>query len=160
MRERRCVLLVLLVVASTRALASDGPPESLTIRSGDATLSRLALATRRTRPVSGCLDQPRQRPHARTTGVARPYEQRPRLSARCSSRRGNVCLLVFRRGVGLSSDVGKNAIDLMDGALARDSQEARDTLQLQLLEHREVGDAAAALAALRARSDVDSRRVS
>jgi len=61
---------------------------------------------------------------------------------------------------GRSSDISKSAIDLMEDAFAREGQEARNAMQLQLLEHRELDDAAAALAALRARPDVDARRVS
>jgi hypothetical protein len=41
MLERRGVVLLLLVVASTSTLARSGRPESVTIRSGDAKLHAL-----------------------------------------------------------------------------------------------------------------------
>jgi carboxymethylenebutenolidase len=160
MRERHCVLLVLLVVTSTRAFASDGPPESLTIRSGDATLHALLWRPEGHGPFPAVLiDHGSGRTREQLARLG-PYEQQAVTVCPVFNRHGYVCLFMFRRGVGPSSDAGKNAIDLMDGAFARDGQEARNTLQLQLLEHRELDDAAAALAALRARSDVDSRRVS
>jgi len=67
---------------------------------------------------------------------------------------------MFRRGVGPSSDLDKNAVDLLDEASARGGLEARNALQLQLLEGRELEDAAAGLAALRGRHDVDRANVS
>jgi len=46
-----------------------------------------------------------------------------------------VFLFLFRRGVGLSADQGTNAVDLMNSELAAHGQEARNTLQLRLLEN-------------------------
>src|SRR5205807_7944326 len=60
---------------------------------------------------------------------------------------------------GLSADQGTNAIDLMNSELAAHGQDARNTLQLRLLENRELSDAAAGLAFLRGLPDVDAARV-
>jgi len=49
------------------------------------------------------------------------------------------------RGVGLSSDQGANAVDLMNSESAAHGLEARNALQLQLLDNREMGDALSAL---------------
>jgi dienelactone hydrolase len=160
MLERRGVVLLLLVVASTSTLARSGRPESVTIRSGDAKLHALLWRPEGRSPFPAVLiDHGSGRTREQLARLG-PYEQQAETVCPVFARHGYVCLFMFRRGVGPSSDVGRNAIDLLDDASARGGQEARNTLQLQLLEHRELDDAAAALAALRARPDVDSRRVS
>jgi dienelactone hydrolase len=68
-------------------------------------------------------------------------------------------MYLFRRGVGLSADQGVSSVDLMNRATAEHGDTDRNALQLQLLENREAIDARAALAFLRARSDVDRRDV-
>jgi dienelactone hydrolase len=160
MRERRCVLLLLLVLASPGALASDRPPESLIIRSGEATLhASLWRPQGRGRFPAVLIDHGSGRTREQLSRLG-PYEQQAETVCPVFARHGYVCLFMFRRGVGPSSDLGESAVDLLEGAFARGGQDARNTLQLQLLGHRELDDAAAALAALRARPDVDSRRVS
>jgi hypothetical protein len=52
---------------------------------------------------------------------------------------------LFRRGIGLSADQGTNAIDLMKSEVASHGQEARNILQLRLLE-TEMSDALSGLA--------------
>ena len=68
-------------------------------------------------------------------------------------------MFLFRRGVGLSAYQGKNAVDLMNIESAAHGQEARNTLQLQLLENREMSDAVSGLAFLRALPKVDAHDV-
>lgn len=75
------------------------------------------------------------------------------------ARHGYVCLFLFRRGVGPSTDQGENAIDAMNRELAAHGQTGRNKIQLQLLEKRELDDATAALAFLRALPGVDSSRI-
>jgi carboxymethylenebutenolidase len=71
-----------------------------------------------------------------------------------------ICFLfLFRRGFGLSADQGTSAIDLMNSELAARGQKARNALQLRLLENREMTDADAGLAFLRALPEVDTRKV-
>lgn len=164
MLERRGVVLLLLVVASSGTLARGRRPESLSIRSGDATLRAWLWRPDGRGPFPAALiDHGSGRTRDQLARLG-PYEQQAETVCPVFARHGYVCLFMFRRGVGPSSDVGKNAIDLMDDTFARGGQEARDTLQLQLLEHRELDDAAAALAALRAspmyaRSSSSPRRV-
>jgi hypothetical protein len=57
---------------------------------------------------------------------------------------------LFRRGVGLSTDQGANVVDLMNSEFAARGQEARNALQLQLLENREMDDALSGLKFLQA----------
>jgi dienelactone hydrolase len=87
-----------------------------------------------------------------------PYEQMAETIGPVFARHGYVLLYLFRRGVGPSTPGGANAIDLMNEAAA-DGQNARNALQMKLLEGREMSDALAALAHLRQLPDVDPRRV-
>jgi hypothetical protein len=68
-------------------------------------------------------------------------------------------LFLFRQGVGLSADQGTSTIDLMNSELAARGQAARNALQLQLLEYRELSDAATGLAFLRRLPEVDWQNV-
>jgi dienelactone hydrolase len=73
-------------------------------------------------------------------------------------RHGYAFLFLYRRGSGLSVDEGTSAEEEMDKELAAHGEEARDQLQLKLLDvHLE--DALAGLAFLRARPEVDPKRV-
>jgi len=75
------------------------------------------------------------------------------------ARHGYVFLFLFRRGVGLSTALGRNALDSMNDEQAAHGMSARNALQLRLLEGREMGDAQAALAFLRKLADVDPHDV-
>ena len=74
------------------------------------------------------------------------------------ARHGYVFLFLFRQGIGLSAKEGPADGDLMDRALASGGQEAKNRVQLQLLD-AESADAFAALAFLRALPHVDPHRV-
>ena len=84
--------------------------------------------------------------------------RRPEVLGPVFARHGYVFLYVFRRGAGLSADQGTNSVALMNRALEEKGRDARNQLQLQLLES-ELSDVRGGLAFLRARSDVDSRRI-
>jgi carboxymethylenebutenolidase len=88
-----------------------------------------------------------------------PYEGQAETLGPVFARHGYIFLFLFRPGVGLSADQGASAIDLMNREFAAHGQEARNALQLQLLENRELKAAAAGLAFLRERSDVDARKI-
>ena len=68
-------------------------------------------------------------------------------------------LYLYRRGVGPSTDQGTNAVDLMNSESAAHGSRGRNALQLELLEHREMDDARAALKFLRALPYVDAKDV-
>jgi len=84
-----------------------------------------------------------------------PYERQADTLGPVFARHGYVLLFLFRRGVGLSATQGANAIDSMNLELAAHGQEGRNTLQLQLLEGREMSDALAGLALLKRLPAVD-----
>jgi dienelactone hydrolase len=88
-----------------------------------------------------------------------PYERNAEKLGPVFARHGYVFLYLFRRGVGLSTDQGANAVDLMNSEFAAHGQEARNALQVQLLENREMDDALSGLKFLRALPYVDARNV-
>ena len=88
-----------------------------------------------------------------------PYEHNAEKLGPVFARHGYAFLYLFRRGVGLSSDQGDNAVDLMNRESAAHGQEARNALQLQLLENREMDDTLSALKFLRAIPYVDPKDV-
>lgn len=75
------------------------------------------------------------------------------------AKHGYILLFVYRRGSGLSADQGVSAIDLMDRELATHGRQARNELQLELLQNDQLDDALAGLAFLRALPEVDTHRV-
>jgi dienelactone hydrolase len=88
-----------------------------------------------------------------------PYEKQADVLGPVFARHGYVFLYLFRRGVGLSADQGANAIDLMNRESAAHGQEARNALQMKLLENGDMTDALAGLAFLRALPEVDTSKV-
>ena len=88
-----------------------------------------------------------------------PYEGQAETLGPVFARHGYMFLFLFRPGVGLSADQGANAVDLMTREFAEHGQDARNALQLQLLENRELNAAAAGLAVLRGLPGVDARRI-
>jgi len=88
-----------------------------------------------------------------------PYEKQADLVGPVFARHGYVFLYLFRRGVGLSADQGANAIDLMNKESAAHGQEARNALQIKLLEDGDMTDALAGLEFLRALPEVDVSKV-
>ena len=75
------------------------------------------------------------------------------------ARHGYVFLYLFRRGSGLSANEGANSYDVMRQAFASKGQDAKNQVQIRLLENDDLSDAVAALAFLRERPEVDARRV-
>jgi dienelactone hydrolase len=88
-----------------------------------------------------------------------PYERQADILGPLFARHGYVFLYFFRRGVGLSTDQGTGALDLMNNEFAAHGQEARNQLQLRLLEGNDMSDALAGLAFVRALPDVDARNI-
>ena len=74
------------------------------------------------------------------------------------ARHGFAVLYLFRRGAGLSADQGTDSETLMNRAMSERGQAGRNEVQLQLLD-AELADVRAGLAALRARSDIDTTRI-
>jgi carboxymethylenebutenolidase len=162
--NKPCVLiLVALALASavtTKAKGqANGGPETVVVHNGSAALHALLWRPQGRGPFPAILlnhGSGRTRAELEQLG---PYERQADLLGPMFARHGYVFLFLFRRGVGLSSDQGTNAVDLMNAEQAAHGQEARNTLQLQLLEDREMGDARAGLAFVRALPEVDARDV-
>ena len=144
--------------ASTARAPAD-EPERVTVRSGDASLTAWLWRPRGPGPFpavfvnhgSGRTPEELQR--------LGPYEDMAQRIGPVFARHGYVLMYLFRRGVGPSSTLGKNAVDLMTDEAAAHGADARNALQMKLLEGREMTDALAGLAVLRRRPEVDSRRI-
>jgi carboxymethylenebutenolidase len=147
-------VVLTLTLATARGQEPRGP-ESIIIRSGSATLHAMLWRPQGRGPFPAILlnhGSGRAREELQRLG---PYERNAETLGPVFARHGYVFLYLYRRGVGPSTDQGANAVDLMNSESAVHGQDARNTLQLQLLEGREMDDARAALTFLRARRYVD-----
>jgi len=153
------LVLVTLVLALTVGTAwgqTSVGPETVLVESGSATLHAMLWRPLGHGPFPGILlnhGSGRTREDLERLG---PYEHNAETLGPVFARHGYVFLYLFRRGVGLSRDQGANAVDLMNGESATHGQEARNALQLQLLENREMADALSGLKFLRALPYVDA----
>jgi carboxymethylenebutenolidase len=157
------IILAALVLISTLAATAEDQasrgPETVVVHNGTVTLRALLWRPQGHGPFPAILLNHGSGPTPEELKRFGPYEQQADILGPVFARHGYVFLFLFRRGVGLSADQGTNAVDMMNSEFSAHGQEARNKLQLQLLEHREMGDALAGLAFLRARPDVDSRNV-
>src|SRR5947199_25487 len=149
-----CVLVlprvILMLTAVTTWGETSGGPETVLIHSGSATLHAMLWRPQGRGPFPGILlnhGSGRTREDLERLG---PYEHSAEKLGPVFARHGYVFLYLFRRGVGLSADQGASAVDLMNRQSAAHGQEARNALQLQLLENREMDDTLSALKFLRA----------
>jgi len=161
--QPRVFILAVLVLTSTLATTAKGQasggPETVVVHNGSVTLHALLWRPQGRGPFPAILlnhGSGRTRDELERLG---PYEQQADIIGPVFARHRYVFLFLFRRGVGLSADQGTNAVDLMNSEAAAHGQEARNTLQLQLLENREMNDALSGLAYLRALPEVDAHNV-
>jgi carboxymethylenebutenolidase len=150
---------VLALTVATARGQTPGRPETVLIHSGSATLHAMLWRPQGRGPFPAILlnhGSGRTREDLERLG---PYEQNAEKLGPVFARHGYVFLYLFRRGVGLSADQGANTVDLLNSESATHGQEARNALQLQLLENREMGDALSGLKFLRALPYVDSQDV-
>jgi carboxymethylenebutenolidase len=154
--------LVPLVLTLTIAMAwgpTSGGPETVVVHNGSAALHAMLWRPQGRGPFPAILlnhGSGRSREELERLG---PYERNAEALGPVFARHGYVFLYLFRRGVGPSADQGANAVDLMNSEFATHGQEARNALQLQLLENREMADALSGLKFLRALPYVDARDV-
>ncbi len=151
-------VLAPLVLALTLATAwgqTSGEPESVVIRSGSATLHAVLWRPPGRGPFPAILLNHGSGRTSEELQRLGPYERNADTLGPVFARHGYVFLYLYRRGDGLSTDQGANAVELMNREFAAHGQEARNALQLQLLAGRDMADAQAALAFLRARPYVD-----
>jgi len=163
MKRLYAFALLPLVLTSTLASARGQTPvgpETVVVHNGSAALHAIIWRPQGNGPFPAILlnhGSGRTREDLERLGS---YEKNPEILGPVFARHGYVFLYLFRRGVGLSTDQGANAIDLMTSEAAAHGQEARNAVQMQLLENREMDDALAALKSLRALPYVDGRDVS
>jgi len=155
-------LAALVVICLPRAPAPAAAParaETVVVRSGKVALHGRLWRPAGSGPFPAILDNHGSGRTPEELARLGPYEQNAELLGPVFARHGYVFLYLFRRGVGLSADQGKSAVDLMNAEQAAHGLEARNALQLDLLEHRDMDDAEAALAFLRAVPGVNARDV-
>jgi dienelactone hydrolase len=150
-----------LALTSTLATtaAAQASPETVVIHNSSVTLHALVWRPQGRGPFPAVLlnhGSARTREELERLG---PYERQADILGPVFARHGYVFLYLFRRGVGLSADQGDNAVVLMNREFAAHGQEARNALQLQLLETSEMSDAISGLTFLRALPGVDARNV-
>ncbi len=158
-RAAICAVAIALGLAVAGPNAGAPEPETVVVRSGDATLRAQLWRPAGPGPFPAVLlnhGSGRTREELQRLG---PYEKQAEAIGPVFARHGYVFMYLFRRGVGLSADQGVSSVELMNREAAEHGDAARNALQLQLLENRESIDVRAALAVLRARPEVDRRDV-
>ncbi len=161
---KKCMLPVLaLILTSLLTTMTMGQPtagpETVVVHNGSMILHALLWRPQGRGPFPAILlnhGSGRTREELERLG---PYEGQAETLGPVFARHGYVFLFLFRQGVGLSADQGTSAIDLMNSEFAAHGQDARNVLQLRLLENRELSAAAAGLAFLRGLPDVNARQM-
>jgi dienelactone hydrolase len=152
--------IVLAARFAQAVVGQSGPgPEIVAVHSGNATLRALLWRPSGRGPFPAILLNHGSGRTQEQLNRLGPYENQAEILGPVFARHGYVFLFPFRRGVGMSADQGESAIELMDREFAARGQDARNALQLQLLEHRELDDATEALNYLRHRPEVDANRI-
>jgi dienelactone hydrolase len=151
--------LVLALTAATACGQTSGGPETVLIHSGSATLHAMLWHPQGRGPFPGILLNHGSGRTPEDLKRLGPYQQNAETLGPLFARHGYVFLYLFRRGVGLSTDQGVNAVNLMNSESSSHGQEALNALQLKLLENREMDDALSGLKFLRALPYVDARNV-
>jgi dienelactone hydrolase len=161
---KTCMLLVVALIMAlllpiiANAQPTSGP-ETVAVHDGSITLHGLLWRPKGRGPFPAILcnhGSGRTREELERLG---PYEGQAETLGSVFERHGYVFLFLFRQGVGLSADQGTSAVDLMNSEFAAHGQDARNALQLRLLESRELSAAASGLAFLRGLAEVDAHRV-
>lgn len=148
----RLLLILSLIPAAAFATTKEEPlvgPETIVVRSGTVILRGLLWCPGGRGPFPAVLFN-----HGSGNTLEHQTAQAERLG-RLFATHGYDFLYLFRRGSGLSADAGTSAIERMDRELAAHGQDARNRLQLRMLEGDSLEDAVAGLAYLRKRADVD-----
>jgi carboxymethylenebutenolidase len=161
MRHARAALITLagVVVFALTLLAQGGAqpvasPELLDVKTGTLTLRAQVWRPAGGGPFPAVLFN-----HGSySTDDPLPPSQ-PDTLGRVFARHGYVFLWLHRQGIGLSRGQGESDGDQMARAREAKGVEGRNRVQLQLLEHEEINEATTALARLRGRADVDTRRL-
>jgi dienelactone hydrolase len=151
------ILALLLPLIATGQ--SSAKPETAVVQDGSITLHALLWRPQGRGPFPAILcNHGSGRTHEELERLG-PYEAQAETLGPVFARHGYVFLFLFRQGVGPSADQGASAVDLMNSEFAAHGEDARNALQLRLLENRELRAAAAGLTFLRGLAEVDAHRV-
>ena len=154
MNPRLLIALLASAAGATTALAqSTIAPDTLVVRSGTVELGALLWRPEGRGPFPAILFN-----HGSGSTLERHAPQAATLG-QVFSRHGYVFLYLYRRGTGLSASQGVSVTEQLTRARATDGVEARNALQIRLLENEHLSDATAALSTLRALPEVDARRI-
>jgi len=151
-------LLTLTVPPSVPAF-TPARPVTVTVHSGRVTLHGLLWRPEGTGPFPAVFVNHGSGRTPQDLNKLGPYEQQAETLGPVFARHGYVLFFLFREGVGLSTAAGRSAVDWMNDEAAAHGQDARNALQMTLLEGREMTDARAGLAFLRTRHEVDAQRI-
>ena len=147
-------LVAVSVAPVTAALQPTQEPESLIVKSGPLQLRALLFRPRGTGPFPAVLFN-----HGSYISASPMPPGTAAIVGDVFAKHGYALLFLFRQGIGLSIGQGTADGDLMENAFKRSGADARNRVQLELLEGEELNEVTAALSALRARPDVDPRRI-
>ena len=136
-------ILVTSVATMADGQAVRGGPDTVAVQTGSVTLRGLLWRPNGRGPFPAILLNHGSGRSPEELARLGPYEDQADTLGPVFARHGYVFLFLFRRGVGLSTAQDTNAVDLMNAEQAAHGQDARNTLQLQLLEGRELSDALA-----------------
>jgi len=163
MRTRNLQLVMALALAGvTRAEAqSIRAPDTVIVKSGALSLRALLWRPRGPGPFPAVLFNHGSGPgNVGPSGeILHTMEELAETLGPVFVRHGYVFLFPLRRGTGLSASQGKNSSDSWDSAMKAGGQDAKNRLQLELMQTGELNDARAGLAVLRALPGVDARRI-
>jgi dienelactone hydrolase len=153
------IIVVSAAVAALASLAEAGgqprvPPELLDVLSGGLTLRAQVWRPSGKGPFPAVLFN-----HGSYSAGDPLPRSSPETLGAAFARHGYVFLWLHRQGIGLSRGQGTADGDQFARAFKAEGVEGRNRVQLQLLENEEMNEAIAALERLRAREDVDARRL-
>jgi dienelactone hydrolase len=153
LRRILAIGLAFVAGASAKAQPVAAPPDTVAIRSGALTLHALLWRPAGRGPFPAVL-------YNHGSGPADAALGAPRMAlGPVFARHGYAFLFLFRRGAGLSAGEGRNSYDRVRQAFAEQGEEARNRVQMEILEGDDLSDVVAGLAFLRSRPEVDARRV-
>src|SRR5262245_20128439 len=157
--KRKYGFISVVAVAALTSLATVGgqprvSPELLDVRSGALTLRAQVWRPSGKGPFPAVLFN-----HGSYSSGATLSRSSAATLGEVFARHGYVFLWLHRQGIGLSRGQGTADGDQFARAFKAEGVEGRNRVQLQLLEHEELDEATAALERLRARGDVDARRI-
>ena len=158
LRPLACVLALATASAAQAADPAPRAPDTVVVQSGELKLRGLLFHPAGRGPFPAVLFN-HGSGHARGASAGGPDQRHPELLGPVFARHGYLFLYLYRRGDGLSAGQGMAAGDVMDQAMASGGQDARNQVQLHLLETDETDDAMAGLTYLRALPEVDPARV-